>query len=81
MAATALSMRVLGVGYAADPAEMVQPLWPELAIRLPSLIADLGTEWWWGICAAVDFFSGLRATSDHAKGKQQSGGWELHCPS
>src|SRR5690606_34229872 len=37
----ALSMRILGVGTNPDPAEMVQPLWPELAIRLPSLLAGL----------------------------------------
>jgi 4-amino-4-deoxy-L-arabinose transferase-like glycosyltransferase len=37
----ALSMKVLGVGTGADPAEMVRPLWPELAIRLPSLFAGL----------------------------------------
>ena len=39
----ALSMKVLGVGTGADPTEMVQPLWPELAIRLPSMLAGLLT--------------------------------------
>jgi 4-amino-4-deoxy-L-arabinose transferase-like glycosyltransferase len=41
--AMALSMKLLGVGTSADPAEMVRPLWPELAIRLPSLVAGLSS--------------------------------------
>jgi 4-amino-4-deoxy-L-arabinose transferase-like glycosyltransferase len=41
--AMALSMKVFGVGTGADPAEMVQPLWPELAIRLPSVLAGLSS--------------------------------------
>ncbi|MEM7154528.1 MAG: hypothetical protein AAF799_16900 [Myxococcota bacterium] len=39
----ALSMKVFGVGTSADPAEMVQPFWPEFAIRLPSMLAGLGS--------------------------------------
>lgn len=39
----ALSMKVLGVGTSADPAELVQPFWPELALRLPSMLAGLGS--------------------------------------
>ena len=39
----ALSMKVLGVGTSSDPAEMVRPFWPELAIRLPSMIAGLAS--------------------------------------
>jgi 4-amino-4-deoxy-L-arabinose transferase-like glycosyltransferase len=39
----ALSMKLFGVGTSADPAEMVQPLWPELALRLPSMVAGLCT--------------------------------------
>ena len=37
----ALSMKLLGVGTQGPADEMVQPLWPELAIRLPSMIAGL----------------------------------------
>lgn len=37
----AVSMWVFGVGTSADPAEMVRPLWPELAIRMPSMLAGL----------------------------------------
>ncbi|MCA9653926.1 MAG: hypothetical protein H6712_27590 [Myxococcales bacterium] len=39
----ALSMKIMGVGVSGDPAEMVRPFWPEFAIRLPSLIAGLGS--------------------------------------
>lgn len=38
----ALSMKVFGVGTSADPGELVRGYWPELALRLPSLIAGLG---------------------------------------
>ena len=39
----ALSMKIFGVGTGADPAELVQPFWPEFAIRLPSMIVGLGS--------------------------------------
>lgn len=39
----ALSMKIFGVGTSADPAEMVQGFWPELAIRLPSMLAGMTT--------------------------------------
>jgi 4-amino-4-deoxy-L-arabinose transferase-like glycosyltransferase len=39
----ALSMKVLGVGTGSDPAELVRPFWPEFAIRLPSMLAGLGS--------------------------------------
>lgn len=39
----ALSMKVMGVGTSADPAELVRPFWPEFALRLPSLLAGLGS--------------------------------------
>ncbi|MEM6989282.1 MAG: hypothetical protein AAF721_02255 [Myxococcota bacterium] len=39
----ALSMKIFGVGVSADPAEMVSGFWPELALRLPSMIAGLGS--------------------------------------
>ena len=39
----ALSMKVFGIGTAGAPDEMVQPFWPEMAIRLPSMIAGLGS--------------------------------------
>ncbi len=39
----ALSMKIFGVGTAGPPDEMVQPFWPEMAIRLPSLLAGLGS--------------------------------------
>ncbi|MEM9460516.1 MAG: hypothetical protein AAGF11_40485 [Myxococcota bacterium] len=39
----ALSMKIFGVGTSGPANEMVQPLWPELAIRLPSLFAGLGS--------------------------------------
>lgn len=39
----ALSMKIFGVGTSADPAELVQPWWPEFAIRLPSMISGLGS--------------------------------------
>ncbi|MCH9688771.1 MAG: hypothetical protein K0V04_45485 [Deltaproteobacteria bacterium] len=39
----ALSMKVFGVGAGPDPAELVQPFWPEFALRLPSMIAGLGS--------------------------------------
>lgn len=41
----ALSMKLLGVGAGAAPDEMVRSPWPELAIRLPSMLAGL-------LCAA-----------------------------
>ncbi len=39
----ALSMKVMGVGTSGDPAELVRPFWPEFALRLPSLVAGLGS--------------------------------------
>jgi len=39
----ALSMKLMGVGTAADPAELVRPFWPEFALRLPSMLAGLGS--------------------------------------
>jgi 4-amino-4-deoxy-L-arabinose transferase-like glycosyltransferase len=39
----ALSLKLLGVGTGADPAELVQPLLPALALRLPSMVAGLST--------------------------------------
>ncbi|HEY8379647.1 MAG TPA: hypothetical protein VIK91_24310 [Nannocystis sp.] len=39
----ALSMKLLGVGVGPAPDEMVRAPWPELAIRLPSLLAGLGS--------------------------------------
>ncbi len=39
----ALSMKIFGVGTSGAPDEMVQPFWPEMAIRLPSMIAGLGS--------------------------------------
>ena len=39
----ALSMKIFGVGTSGDPAEMVAGFWPELAIRLPSMIAGLSS--------------------------------------
>ncbi|MFY0536599.1 hypothetical protein [Nannocystis pusilla] len=38
----ALSMKLLGVGLGAAPDEMVRAPWPELAIRLPSMLTGLG---------------------------------------
>lgn len=38
----AVSMKLLGVGLGAAPDEMVRAPWPELAIRLPSMITGLG---------------------------------------
>lgn len=38
----ALSMKLLGVGTGAAPDEMVRAPWPEIAIRLPSLLVGLG---------------------------------------
>ncbi len=37
----AVSMKVLGVGTSPDPAEMVRSPWPEVSIRLPSMIAGM----------------------------------------
>lgn len=37
----ALSMKLLGVGVGAAPDEMVRAPWPELAIRLPSMLTGL----------------------------------------
>ncbi|PCC71431.1 hypothetical protein SAMN02745121_00972 [Nannocystis exedens] len=37
----ALSMKLLGVGLGAAPDEMVRAPWPELAIRLPSMLTGL----------------------------------------
>ncbi len=39
----ALSMKLFGVGVGAAADEMVQPLWPELALRLPSMLTGLLT--------------------------------------
>jgi 4-amino-4-deoxy-L-arabinose transferase-like glycosyltransferase len=39
----ALSMKVLGVGTSSDPTELVRPFWPEFALRLPSMLAGLGS--------------------------------------
>jgi 4-amino-4-deoxy-L-arabinose transferase-like glycosyltransferase len=63
--AMALSMRLLGVGAGADPAEMVQPLWPELAIRLPSLLAGLGTAAFlgWVVARLASVRAGLITTA------------------
>lgn len=47
----ALSMKLFGVGTSADPAEMVRPFWPELAIRLPSMLAGLASAAFLGFVA------------------------------
>ena len=47
----ALSMKLMGVGVGADPAEMVQPFWPEFAIRLPSMVMGLGATLFLGMVA------------------------------
>ncbi len=47
----ALSLKLFGVGMGADATEMVQPLWPELALRLPSMIVGLGTGLFLGMVA------------------------------
>jgi len=39
----ALSMKIFGVGTAGPPDELVRPFWPEFAIRLPSMLAGLGS--------------------------------------
>jgi 4-amino-4-deoxy-L-arabinose transferase-like glycosyltransferase len=39
----ALSMKLVGVGTGSDPAELVRPFWPEFALRLPSMLAGLGS--------------------------------------
>ncbi|MCA9707193.1 MAG: glycosyltransferase family 39 protein [Myxococcales bacterium] len=39
----ALSMKIFGVGTSGPPDELVQPFWPEFAIRLPSMLAGLGS--------------------------------------
>lgn len=39
----ALGMKLVGVGTSSDPAELVRPFWPEFAIRLPSMLAGLGS--------------------------------------
>ena len=39
----ALSMKIFGVGTSGPADEMVQPFWPEMALRLPSLLAGLGS--------------------------------------
>jgi 4-amino-4-deoxy-L-arabinose transferase-like glycosyltransferase len=39
----AFSMKIFGVGTSPDPAEMVRPFWPELAIRLPSMLVGLAS--------------------------------------
>jgi 4-amino-4-deoxy-L-arabinose transferase-like glycosyltransferase len=41
--AMALSLWAFGIGTGPDPAELVQPLWPELALRLPGMLAGLGS--------------------------------------
>lgn len=38
----AVSLRTFGVGTSADPAEMAGGLWPELALRTPSMVFGLG---------------------------------------
>ena len=48
----ALSLKVFGVGMSSDPAEMVQPFWPELAIRLPSMLAGFTTAVFLGFVVA-----------------------------
>jgi len=47
----ALSMKLLGVGTGSDPTEMVQPFWPEFAIRLPSMVFGLGATIFLGMVA------------------------------
>ena len=47
----AVSMKVLGVGASPDPSEMVRSPWPELAIRLPSMIAGLLSAFFLGAVA------------------------------
>ncbi len=47
----ALSMKLMGVGTGADPAEMVRPLWPELSIRLPGMVFGLSTALFLGMVA------------------------------
>ncbi|MEX1368118.1 MAG: hypothetical protein AB1Z98_33625, partial [Nannocystaceae bacterium] len=39
----ALSMKIFGVGTSADPTELVQPWWPELALRMPSMLAGMAS--------------------------------------
>src|SRR5690606_4663190 len=39
----ALSMKLFGIGTSRNAAEMVQPYWPELALRLPNLVVSLAT--------------------------------------
>jgi len=48
----ALSMKIFGVGTSVDPAEMVRPLWPELAIRMPSLLVGLASAGFLGYVVA-----------------------------
>jgi 4-amino-4-deoxy-L-arabinose transferase-like glycosyltransferase len=48
----ALSMKLFGVGTSPDPGEMVRSPWPELAIRLPSLLAGMGGALFLGWVAA-----------------------------
>lgn len=47
----ALSMKLMGVGTSADPAEMVQPFWPEFSIRLPGMVFGLSTALFLGMVA------------------------------
>ena len=47
----ALSMKLMGVGTSGDPAEMVQPFWPEFAIRLPGMLFGLGSTFFLGMVA------------------------------
>lgn len=47
----ALSMKLMGVGTGADPAEMVQPFWPEFSIRFPGMLVGLGATFFLGMVA------------------------------
>lgn len=50
--AMALSFKVFGVGAGANPTEMVQPFWPALALRLPSMLVGLATAGFLGFVVA-----------------------------
>jgi 4-amino-4-deoxy-L-arabinose transferase-like glycosyltransferase len=41
----------MGVGTSSDPAELVQPFWPEFAIRLPGMLFGLGSTFFLGMVA------------------------------
>jgi 4-amino-4-deoxy-L-arabinose transferase-like glycosyltransferase len=47
----ALSMKAFGVGTSPDPAEMVRSPWPELSIRLPSMLAGMLSAFFLGAVA------------------------------